>query len=80
MIFDWSDILPCAIASLPALQQDIVRHILHQRGARIPYTHALRLSNLDRTRLDAEVDAAFDGIRRYLGRYGLRAASDLEFT
>lgn len=66
MIFDWTDILPAAIASLPPLQRDIVLHILNQRGPRRPYTHALRNWNLDRRELDAEIDTAFDAIRRYL--------------
>ncbi|MEI9976995.1 MAG: hypothetical protein WDO73_36045 [Ignavibacteriota bacterium] len=80
MIFDWTDILPSAIADLPPLQQEIVYHILNQRRTRCPYTHGLRFWELDRNQLDAETHAAFEAIRRYLQRYGLRAASDLEFT
>ncbi len=51
-------------------------HILNQPGQRRPYTHALRHWKLSRKKLDAEVDAAFCGIRQYLGRYGIRSASD----
>jgi len=79
MLFDWSDILPAAIASLSPLRKEIVMYILEQRGGGRPgYAHALRKWNLDRKQFDIEVQAAYSDIRHYLRRYGLGASSDLE--
>jgi hypothetical protein len=80
VLFDWSDILPHAIGSLSPLHREIVTYILNRPGRRRPpYTHALREWNLDRDQLDAEMEAAYRGIRQFLRRQGISNSSDLEF-
>jgi hypothetical protein len=81
MLFDWSEVLSAAIASLSPLRQEIVMYILGQRGGRRPsYSHALATWSLDRKQFDIELLAVYSDIRQYLRRYGLGSSSDLEFV
>ena len=79
MIFDWSQILPGAIESLPPLRQELVTYVMAIPGKKRPsYTHAKKTWALGRNEFDAELESAFDAIRLYLRRFGLASSSDLE--
>ncbi len=80
MIFrTWDEILPAAIENLAPLKKEIVLAILNQPGKRkLSYAEAKQRWDLDRKEFDRELAAAFDGLRRYLSRFGLNAASDLQ--
>jgi hypothetical protein len=80
VIFDWTQMLAAAITSLNPLHQDIVLRAMNVRGKgrlRLHYTEAKRLWNLDRDEFDRELAGAFDDVRRYLIRHGIRGAEDL---
>lgn len=80
MIFTtWDQILPSAIDSLPPLHREIVICVMGQPGKRrLSYAHAMQTWNLDRDQFDRELGCALDAIRRYLRRFGIVDAADLE--
>ena len=79
MIFDWSQILPNAIESLPSLQRELVCYVMAIPGKkRTSYTLAKKTWALDRDQFDIELVSAFAAIRLYLLRYGIDSPSDLE--
>jgi hypothetical protein len=79
VIYDWSEILPGAIESLPPLHQELVLYVMAIPGKKRPsYTHAAKTWALGREQFDMELEFAFNAIRLYLKRFGLASMSDLE--
>ena len=79
MIFAWAEILPAAIERLPQLQREIMMYVTSQPGKRRPsYAYAVERWGLTRAEFDVELAEAYGSIRRYLRRYGLDSAYDLE--
>jgi len=79
MVFTWTEVLPAAIRSVSPLHQEIVGHIMELPGTKErSYAHARQAWNLDRDGLNRELGCALAALRRYLRRYGITSAADLE--